>query len=75
MQKTDGQCYIWGRKAKFLAVEYTDHEGKKRKSKLLLRWELMVLLKSSTGGSPDGLFKLLLKKELMFVLNSSSGGS
>jgi hypothetical protein len=37
LQKTDGQCYIWGRRAKFLAVEYVDHQGKKRKSKLLLR--------------------------------------
>jgi hypothetical protein len=37
LQKTEGQCYIWGRKAKFLGVEYVDHQGKKRKSKLLLR--------------------------------------
>jgi 7-dehydrocholesterol reductase len=31
-----GQCHIWGRPAKFLAVEYKNHDGKVRKSRLLL---------------------------------------
>lgn len=33
---SDGECTIWGKKAKFLPVEYTDKDGKKRKSRLLL---------------------------------------
>jgi len=33
---SNGQCYIWGRPAKFLAVEYKNHEGKIRKSRLML---------------------------------------
>merc|ERR1712038_834619 len=31
-----GQCHIMGRPAKFVAVEYKNHEGKIRKSRLLL---------------------------------------
>jgi hypothetical protein len=38
LQKTGGKCFIWGRKAKAIDVEYLDHEGNKRKSKLLIRW-------------------------------------
>jgi len=31
-----GECTIWGRKAKFIQVEYKTHDGKKKKSKLLI---------------------------------------
>jgi len=31
-----GECSIWGRKAKFIPVEYRTHDGKKKKSKLLI---------------------------------------
>jgi len=33
---TDGNCYIWGKKAKFVPVEYRTSEGKKKKSRLLV---------------------------------------
>jgi len=33
---SDGTCYIWGKKAKFVPVEYIASDGKKRKSKLLI---------------------------------------
>merc|ERR1712088_610100 len=33
---SNGECTIWGRKARFIQVEYKTHEGKKKKSKLLL---------------------------------------
>jgi len=31
-----GECIIWGRKAKFIPVEYKTHDGKTKKSKLLI---------------------------------------
>jgi len=31
-----GQCYIWGRMAKFVEVEYKTNDGKKKRSKLLI---------------------------------------
>jgi len=34
-KETNGECIIWGRKAKFVQVEYKTHDGKKKKSKLL----------------------------------------
>ena len=35
---SNGECYIWGRKAKYIPVEYTASDGKtKKKSKLMLR--------------------------------------
>merc|ERR1712109_377799 len=34
-KETNGECIIWGRKAKFIQVEYKTHDGKKKKSKLL----------------------------------------
>ena len=37
LQARDGECTIWGRKAKFVPVQYIAHNGKKRKSKLLIR--------------------------------------
>lgn len=33
---TDGKCHIWGRPAKYLEVQYKTHEGKLKKSKLML---------------------------------------
>jgi len=34
---SNGECYIWGRKAKYIPVEYTASDGKtKKKSKLML---------------------------------------
>lgn len=35
-RQTDGKCLIWGRPAKFLEVQYKDHQGKVKKSKLLI---------------------------------------
>ena len=37
-QLSDGTCYIWGKKAKFVPVVYIASDGKKRKSKLLTRF-------------------------------------
>jgi len=33
---SNGECLIWGRKAKCIPVEYTTHDGKTKKSKLLI---------------------------------------
>ena len=41
-QVSGGECSIWGRKAKFIPVEYKTHEGKKKKSKLLIRFSRIV---------------------------------
>jgi len=35
-KSSDGECSIWGSKAKFLSVEYKTHEGKTKNSKLLI---------------------------------------
>jgi len=35
-KETGGECSIWGRKAKFVQVEYKTSDGKKKKSKLLI---------------------------------------
>jgi len=32
----DGKCHIWGKPAKYLDVEYLNHDGKLKKSKLML---------------------------------------
>ena len=35
---SNGECYIWGRKARYIPVQYTASDGKtKKKSKLMLR--------------------------------------
>ncbi|XP_023330159.1 7-dehydrocholesterol reductase [Eurytemora carolleeae] len=62
----DGECTIWGRKAKFVPVQYIAHDGKKRKSKLLISgfwgvsrhlnyvWELLLALSWSLPGLGSG---------------------
>jgi len=63
---TNGECVIWGRKAKFVHVEYKSFDGKRKKSKLLLSgfwglarhmnylWELLLALSWSLPGVTHG---------------------
>ena len=62
---------IWGRKAKFIPVEYTSHDGKTKKSKLLISgfwglsrhmnyvFELLLALSWSLPGLGYGLSPFL----------------
>merc|ERR1711915_744161 len=35
-KESGGDCFIWGRKAKSIVVEYKSHDGKIKKSKLMI---------------------------------------
>jgi len=77
---SNGECYIWGRKAKFIPVEYITHEGKKKKSKLLISgfwgvsrhlnyvWELMLALSWSLPGLGNGPWTFLYFYFLVILL-------
>ena len=36
-QASQGDCFIWGKKAKYIEVQNTNYQGEVQKSKLLIR--------------------------------------
>jgi len=77
---SNGECYIWGKKAKFIGVEYKNHAGKVKKSKLLISgfwgiarhtnyvFELMLALSWSLPGLGQGIWTFMYFIFLLVLL-------